>query len=84
MFLQCHEHYLKTVEKSAMKKSKTVADLLAVIDVCIEAFEARARVLESRGKGPSNKKQDDRKVNTTNRGDRRDHGDRRYRGNRQR
>jgi hypothetical protein len=31
---------LKTVEEIAMKKSKTVADLLAVIDVCIKASEA--------------------------------------------
>jgi hypothetical protein len=31
---------IKTVEEIAMKKPKTVADLLAVTDVCIEAFEA--------------------------------------------
>jgi NACalpha-BTF3-like transcription factor len=31
---------IKTVEEIAMKKPKTVADLLAVADVCIEAFEA--------------------------------------------
>jgi hypothetical protein len=31
---------LKTVEEIAMKKSKTVADLLAVADICIEASEA--------------------------------------------
>jgi hypothetical protein len=42
---------LKTVEEIAMKKPKTVADLLAVADVCIEASEARAQLLESRGKG---------------------------------
>jgi hypothetical protein len=42
---------LKIVEEIAMKKPKTVAYLLAVADVCIEASEARARLLESRGKG---------------------------------
>jgi hypothetical protein len=42
---------IKTVEEIAMKKPKTVADLLAVVDVCIEASEAQARLLESRGKG---------------------------------
>jgi hypothetical protein len=57
-----------------MKKPKTVADLLAVADVCIEASEARARLLESRGKGPARRK-DDRKVNTAERGDRKDHRD---------
>jgi hypothetical protein len=62
-----------------MKKPKTVADLLVVADVCIDVFEARARLLESRDKGPSKKKQDDREVNTTNLGD---HRDRRYCGNR--
>jgi hypothetical protein len=54
---------IKTVEEIAMKKSKTVADLLAVADVCIEASEARSRLLESRGKGTSRKK-DGREVNT--------------------
>jgi hypothetical protein len=33
---------LKTVEEIAMKKPKTVSDLLAVADVCIEASEAQA------------------------------------------
>jgi hypothetical protein len=33
---------IKTVEKIAMKKPKTVANLLAVADICIEASEARA------------------------------------------
>jgi hypothetical protein len=33
---------IKTVEEIAMKKPKTVADLLAVTDICIEASEARA------------------------------------------
>jgi hypothetical protein len=51
-----------------MKKLKTMADLLTVTDICIEASEARARLLESRGKGPS-RKRDDREVNTAERGD---------------
>jgi hypothetical protein len=54
---------VKTMEEIAMKKPKAVADLLAVADICIEAFEAQAQLLESRGKGPSRKK-DDREVNT--------------------
>jgi hypothetical protein len=66
------------VEVIAMK-SKTVADLLAVADVCIEASEAWAQLLESRGKGTSRKKEG-REVNTANRGDRKDLGDRGYRG----
>ncbi len=33
---------LKIVEEITMKKTKTVADLLTVVDVCIEASEARA------------------------------------------
>jgi hypothetical protein len=57
---------IKTVEEIAMTKSKTVADPLAVTDVCIEASEAQAWLLESRGKGTSRKK-DDREVNTTDR-----------------
>jgi hypothetical protein len=36
-----------------MKKPKMVVDLLAVADVCIEAYEASARLLESWGKGTS-------------------------------
>jgi hypothetical protein len=55
---------LKTVEEIAMKKPKTVADLLTVADVCIDASEARARLLESRGKGTS-RRRDDREVSTT-------------------
>jgi hypothetical protein len=55
------------MEEIAMKKPKTVADLLAVADVCIEASEAWAQLLESRGKGPSREK-DDREVNTMQRG----------------
>jgi hypothetical protein len=62
------------VEDIALKKPKTVADLLTVADTCIEASNARARLLESHGKGPSKKKQNDREVNTTDRGDRKDHG----------
>jgi hypothetical protein len=64
-----------------MKKTRTVDDLLAVANVCIEASEARARLLESHGKGPSKKKQDDQEVNTTDRGDRKDRGDRGYHRN---
>jgi hypothetical protein len=62
-----------------MKKPKTVADLLEVVDICIEASEARARLLESRGKEPS-RKRDDREVNTAERGDQKDHGGHRYHG----
>jgi hypothetical protein len=47
---------IKTVEEIAMKKPRTVVDLLAVVDICIEASEAQARLLESRSKGPSKKK----------------------------
>jgi hypothetical protein len=54
-----------------------VADLLTVTDVCIEAPEARAQLLESRGNGPSRKK-DDQEVNTIDRGDWKDHRDRGY------
>jgi hypothetical protein len=67
------------VEEITMKKPKTVADLLAVADVCIEAFEAQARLLESRGKGTSRKKED-REVNTVERGDRMDQGYHGYHG----
>jgi hypothetical protein len=51
------------VEEIAMKKPKTVADLLSVADVCIEASKAWARLLESRGKGPARRK-NDQGVNT--------------------
>jgi hypothetical protein len=57
-----------------MKKPKMVADLLSVVDACIEASEARARLLESRGKGPARRK-DDREVNTTEWGDQKDRRD---------
>jgi hypothetical protein len=63
---------IKIVEEIAIKKPRMVADLLTDADVCIEASEAGARLLESHGKGPSKKKQDDQEVNTTNQGD---HGD---------
>jgi hypothetical protein len=69
---------IKTVEEIAMKKSKMVADLLAVTDVCIEASEARARLPESRGKGPARRK-DDLEVNTAKRGDQKDHRDQGFR-----
>jgi hypothetical protein len=65
---------ITTVEEIAMKKPIIVANFLTVADVCIEVSEARARLLEVRGKGPS-KKKDDRKVNTTDHGDHMDHGD---------
>jgi hypothetical protein len=71
---------LKTVEEIAMKKPKMVANLLAITDVCIEAFEAWARLLESRGKGPS-RKRDDQEVNTAEQGDQKDRGGYRYRRN---
>jgi hypothetical protein len=74
---------IKTVEEIVMKKPKTVADLLAIADVCIEASEARAWLIESCGKGPLKKKQDDREVNIIDHGDYEDHRDRGYRGNRQ-
>jgi hypothetical protein len=70
---------IKTVDEIAMKKPKMVADLLTVADVCIEASKARAQLLKSRGKVSSRKKED-REVNTTDRGDRKDQGDHRYRG----
>jgi hypothetical protein len=60
-----------------------VADLLIVAHVCIEASEAWARLLESHGKWPSMKKQDDREVNATDRGDRKDCEDHRYHRNHQ-
>jgi hypothetical protein len=44
------------VEEIAMKRPKTMADLLTVTDICIEASEAQDRLLESRGKGPLRKR----------------------------
>jgi hypothetical protein len=46
---------IKTVEEIAMKKHRTVADLLVDVYVCIEASETRAQLLESHGKGPKKK-----------------------------
>jgi hypothetical protein len=57
---------MKIVEDITMKKPKTVVDLLAVTDVCIEAFETRTRLLKSWDKWTSRKK-DDREVNTADR-----------------
>jgi hypothetical protein len=68
---------VKIVEQIAIKKPKTVAELLTIADICIEASEARTRLLESRGKGPSRKK-DDREVNTMQWGDQRDYGGYQY------
>jgi hypothetical protein len=70
---------IKTVEEIAMKKPKMVVELLAVADMCIEAFEAQARLLDSWGKVPSRKK-DDQEVNTADWGDGKDRGDREYCG----
>jgi hypothetical protein len=50
---------IKTTEENAMKKPRTVGDLLAVADICNKAFEAQVQLLESHDKGPSKKKQDD-------------------------
>jgi hypothetical protein len=71
---------INTMDEIAMKKPKMVPDLLAVMDTCVEASKVRARLLESRGKGPSKKKHDNREVNMTDRGDRKDHRDCGYRG----
>jgi hypothetical protein len=68
---------IKTMEEITMKKPKMVAELLVVTDVCIEASEARAQLLEFRDKGISRKK-DDQEVNAADRGDRKDRGDRGY------
>jgi hypothetical protein len=38
---------VNTVEEIAMKKPRTVADLLAIADICIEASDVRAQLLES-------------------------------------
>jgi hypothetical protein len=70
---------IKTMEEIAMKNPKTLVNLLAVTDVCIEASEDRARLLETRGKGTSRKKED-HEVNTADWGDRKDRGDRGYHG----
>jgi hypothetical protein len=44
------------VKEIVMKKPRTVADLLAVADICIEASEVRARLFESCGKGGSQRR----------------------------
>jgi hypothetical protein len=62
---------IKTVDEIATKKPKTVVDLLTITDVCIDASETQAQLLESRGKGPSRKK-DDCEVNTADQGDHKD------------
>jgi hypothetical protein len=74
---------VKTLEEIAMKKPKTVADLLTVMDTRIEASKARARGLESRGKRSTKKKQYDWEVNMTDRGDHNGRGDHGYHRNRQ-
>jgi hypothetical protein len=62
------------VEEIAMKKTKTMTNLLTVADVCIEASEARAHLLETWNKGPARKKQqNDWEVNTANHGGHRNH-----------
>jgi hypothetical protein len=65
---------IKNVEEIAMKMTKMVADLLAVADMCIEASEAQAWLLETRGKGIQRKKEDC-EVNIADRGDHKDRGD---------
>jgi hypothetical protein len=47
---------VKIVEEITMKKLKTMIDLLAVTDVCIEASEAHARLLESWARGPQGRR----------------------------
>jgi hypothetical protein len=49
--------YIKTFKEIAMKKPKIMADLLAVADESIEAFEAQAWLLDAQNKGFSKKKQ---------------------------
>jgi hypothetical protein len=69
---------IKTVEEIVMKKPKTMADLFAVTDVCIEASKAPTQLLESRGKATSRK--EDCEVNIADWGDHKDRGDSGYRG----
>jgi hypothetical protein len=62
---------IKTDKEIAIKKPKMMVGLLAIADVCIEASEAQAILLQSRNKGPSKKKQQkDQDVNTADRGGR--------------
>jgi hypothetical protein len=52
-----------------MKKPMTMANPLPVVDICIEASKARARLLDSHNKGPPKKKQqEDWDVNAADRG----------------
>jgi hypothetical protein len=44
------------MEEIVLKMPTIVADLLIVANVCIEASEAQARLLESHGKGSLKKK----------------------------
>jgi hypothetical protein len=75
---------IKTVGEIIMKKPRTVVDLLAAADVCIEALEAQVWLLELHNKGPTKKKQqEDQEVNTTDHGDHGDCGDHKNCGNRQ-
>jgi hypothetical protein len=56
---------IKTMEEISMTKPKMVANLLTVAGTCIEASKSWTRLLESHGKGPSKKKQDNPEVNKT-------------------
>jgi hypothetical protein len=56
---------LKTVEEITMKKPKTVANLLMIIDVCTESSKARTQLLEFCGKGPSKKRRIGRSTQLT-------------------
>jgi hypothetical protein len=47
---------IKTIEEITMKKPNTMANLLAVTDVCIEASEAQAWLLDTHNNGPAKKK----------------------------
>jgi hypothetical protein len=60
---------IKTIEEIAMMKPKKVADLLVVTHVCIDASEARARLLDLHNTGtPKKKHLEDRELNATYRG----------------
>jgi hypothetical protein len=65
------------VEEIAMKKPKTVANLLAVADICVDAFEARDDFWSPGVRGPQGR----RIVRSTqlNLGGRKDREDRGYR-----
>jgi hypothetical protein len=53
------------VEEIAMKKPKTMADLLAIADICIKVSEAWARPHESHGKGPRRRRKIERSTQLT-------------------